>query len=344
MGWDDNGLPTERRVQNYFGVRCDPSLPYDPDFAPPEKPGKQAVADLAGRNFVELCDRLVAEDEQKFEELWRQLGLSVDWSMTYTTIGERAQRDLAARVPAHARPGRGVPGRGADAVGRRLPHRGRAGRARGPRDARRLPHDPLPAGRRRGRHRHRDHPARADPRVRRAGRAPRRRALPPLFGTEVLTPLFGVRVPVRRPPPRRPREGDRHRDDLHVRRPHRRHLVARARPARAADRRLGRPPARRRPRMDVATRPRPTRATSELAGKTIKQARERIVELLRETGDLARRARADHAPGEVLREGRPPARDRHHPPVVHPQRRSRRRPARRAARARSRAALAPRRT
>ena len=29
MGWDDNGLPTERRVQNYFGVRCDPSLPYD---------------------------------------------------------------------------------------------------------------------------------------------------------------------------------------------------------------------------------------------------------------------------------------------------------------------------
>lgn len=34
MGWDDNGLPTERRVQNYFGVRCDPSLPYDSDFVP----------------------------------------------------------------------------------------------------------------------------------------------------------------------------------------------------------------------------------------------------------------------------------------------------------------------
>ena len=32
MGWDDNGLATERRVQNYFGVRCDPSLPTDPDF------------------------------------------------------------------------------------------------------------------------------------------------------------------------------------------------------------------------------------------------------------------------------------------------------------------------
>ena len=35
MGWDDNGLPTERRVQNYYGVRCDPSLPYVEDFVPP---------------------------------------------------------------------------------------------------------------------------------------------------------------------------------------------------------------------------------------------------------------------------------------------------------------------
>src|SRR5688500_13110860 len=32
MGWDDNGLPTERRVQNFYGVRCDPSLPYDAEF------------------------------------------------------------------------------------------------------------------------------------------------------------------------------------------------------------------------------------------------------------------------------------------------------------------------
>ncbi len=91
MGWDDNGLPTERRVQNYFGVRCDPTLPFDPAFEPPEKAPKQAVA-ISRRNFVELCDRLVAEDEQKFEELWRHLGLSVDWSMTYTTIGKPAQR------------------------------------------------------------------------------------------------------------------------------------------------------------------------------------------------------------------------------------------------------------
>ena len=91
MGWDDNGLPTERRVQNYFGVRCDPSLPYDPEFEPPQKPGKQAIP-ISRPNFVELCGRLVVEDEQKFEELWRRLGLSVDWSQTYTTVGAGARR------------------------------------------------------------------------------------------------------------------------------------------------------------------------------------------------------------------------------------------------------------
>jgi len=91
MGWDDNGLPTERRVQNYFGVRCEPSLPYDPSFVPPEKPGKQPVP-VSRPNFIELCARLTAEDEKAFEQLWRHLGLSVDWSMTYATIGKRAQK------------------------------------------------------------------------------------------------------------------------------------------------------------------------------------------------------------------------------------------------------------
>jgi valyl-tRNA synthetase len=91
MGWDDNGLPTERRVQNHFGVRCDPSVPYDPGFSPPERPGEQPVS-VSRPNFVELCLRLTDSDEQVFEALWRRLGLSVDWSMTYTTIGERAQR------------------------------------------------------------------------------------------------------------------------------------------------------------------------------------------------------------------------------------------------------------
>jgi valyl-tRNA synthetase len=102
MGWDDNGLPTERRVQNYYGVRCDPSLPYDPDFTPPLEGGQSAdgqhksskAADqlpISRRNFIELCEKLTAEDEQQFEALWRTLGLSVDWTQTYRTIGPEAQ-------------------------------------------------------------------------------------------------------------------------------------------------------------------------------------------------------------------------------------------------------------
>jgi valyl-tRNA synthetase len=91
MGWDDNGLPTERRVQNYYGVRCDPSLPYDRSFVAPEKPGKQTVS-VSRPNFIELCARLTTEDEKVFEYLWKYLGLSVDWSRTYATISRTAQR------------------------------------------------------------------------------------------------------------------------------------------------------------------------------------------------------------------------------------------------------------
>jgi valyl-tRNA synthetase len=93
MGWVDNGLPTERRVQNYFGVRCDPSLPFDPNFDPDalERPNGEPVA-VSRPNFVELCGRLTAEDERAFEELFRRLALSVDWSMTYATIDERSRR------------------------------------------------------------------------------------------------------------------------------------------------------------------------------------------------------------------------------------------------------------
>ena len=91
MGWDDNGVPTERRVQNYFGVRCDPSLPYDAEFTPPTTPPDRPIP-ISRPNFVELCARLTVEDEQAFENLWRHLGLSVDWTMTYTTIGDRSRR------------------------------------------------------------------------------------------------------------------------------------------------------------------------------------------------------------------------------------------------------------
>ena len=91
MGWDDNGLPTERRVQNYFGVTCDPNLPREADFQPPPSPGKHPVP-VSRPTFVDLCTQLTLEDEKAFEDLFRLLGLSVDWTMTYTTIGEQAQR------------------------------------------------------------------------------------------------------------------------------------------------------------------------------------------------------------------------------------------------------------
>ncbi len=90
MGWDDNGLPTERRVQNYYGVRCDPSVPYDAAFVPPTEPGREQVP-ISRRNFIELCERLTAEDEQAFEQVWRRLGLSVDWSHTYATIDDSSR-------------------------------------------------------------------------------------------------------------------------------------------------------------------------------------------------------------------------------------------------------------
>src|SRR5262249_52357590 len=79
------------RVQNYYGVRCDPSLPYDPGFKPPEQPGKQPIS-VSRPNFIDLCNRLTVDDERAFEDLWRYLGLSVDWAMTYATIGKRSQR------------------------------------------------------------------------------------------------------------------------------------------------------------------------------------------------------------------------------------------------------------
>jgi len=98
MGWDDNGLPTERRVQNYYGVRCDPSLPYDGAFAPPPDAGRpSAVAKrrtiaVSRPNFIELCEELTASDEQAFEDLFRRIGLSVDWTRTYATIDAHCRR------------------------------------------------------------------------------------------------------------------------------------------------------------------------------------------------------------------------------------------------------------
>jgi valyl-tRNA synthetase len=91
MGWDDNGLPTERRVQNLYGVRCSPVLPYrgDEELEPP----RGALSrDISRRAFIELCRRVTAEDEEAFKHLWTRLGLSVDWRREYSTIDDRCRR------------------------------------------------------------------------------------------------------------------------------------------------------------------------------------------------------------------------------------------------------------
>jgi valyl-tRNA synthetase len=92
MGWDDNGLPTERRVQNFYGARCEPSLPYVPDLDPSTLGTPEQPVAVSRPNFIELCERLTAEDEKAFEALFRRLGLSVDWAITYTTIDAASRR------------------------------------------------------------------------------------------------------------------------------------------------------------------------------------------------------------------------------------------------------------
>ncbi|GGL27234.1 valine--tRNA ligase [Phycicoccus endophyticus] len=96
IGWDDNGLPTEKRVQNYYGVRGDASLPYDPGFEPPFRGNAKSTkaADempISRQNFIELCDELTVEDEKAFESLFRRLGFSLDWDISYRTVDDHSR-------------------------------------------------------------------------------------------------------------------------------------------------------------------------------------------------------------------------------------------------------------
>ena len=327
MGWDDNGLPTERRVQNYFGVRCDPSLPYVEGFEPPHSGGdgkSTKAADqlpISRRNFIELCEVLTAEDEKQFESLWRHLGLSRRLVAHLPDHLPRGPGRRAAGVPAEPRARRGVSGRGADAVGRDVPDGRRAGRARGPRHDGRVPPARVPAQlpRRRGwfkrRRLHRDDAPRAPRRVRRPGRAPRRRAVPAAVRHHRPHAAVRRRGARRCALPRGPRQGLRHRHDLHVRRHHRRHVVARA-PARdPADARLGRARAARAAAGD--------RDRGRARGVRGDRGDDRLQRAEARRGDAprvrrhGRRAHAHPAPRQVLREGRQAPRDHHDPPVVH---------------------------
>ena len=243
MGWDDNGLNVERRVQILTGTRCDPSLPYDPDFRPPEKVSKKDKPIPVSRpNFVELCGEVVEQLEQSYFDLWSDLGLSVDWTQTYRTIGPEAtqasqrgflrlvERDLAYRSEAPTL--WDVDFRSAVAQAeledREIPGAYHKIRFDGPRRPADLD---------------RHHPPRAAARLRRPRRPPRRRALPAAVREDRPHPAVRRRGADRRPRAGRARQGHRHRHDLHVRRHHRRHVVARARPRPAGRRPARRPPA-----------------------------------------------------------------------------------------------------
>ena len=71
MGFDDNGLPTERLVERRLGLRA---------------------TEMPRGEFTQRCLRVSEEAEADYRSLWSRLGLSVDWRHTYRTIGALARR------------------------------------------------------------------------------------------------------------------------------------------------------------------------------------------------------------------------------------------------------------
>ncbi|GGS69018.1 valine--tRNA ligase [Nonomuraea spiralis] len=277
IGWDDNGLPTERRVQNVYGVRCDPSLPYDPDFVPPDKPGKREIS-VSRRNFVELCHQLTAIDEKAFEEVWRRVGLSVDWDLLYTTISDESRavsqraflRNLGrgeaylAEAPTLWDVTYRTAVAQAELEDREWPgafHRISFYGERGPVWIETTRPELIPACVALVAH-------------------PDDERYKPLFGTSALTPLFGVEVPILAHHLAEPDKGSgiamicTFGDITDVTWWRELHLPTR--PVIGWDGRML-------PEPPDGVEPEPYK---ELAGKTVHSARERIVELLRESGDL----------------------------------------------------------
>ncbi|MBM31937.1 MAG: valine--tRNA ligase [Chloroflexi bacterium] len=98
MGWDDNGLPTERRVQDYFNVRCDPSQTSIKNIIDVVKSRdkKSNPLKVSRNNFIELCHLVTQEDEKVFKDVFTKIALSVDWTQEYSTIG-KLPRKLAQK-------------------------------------------------------------------------------------------------------------------------------------------------------------------------------------------------------------------------------------------------------
>ena len=328
MGWDDNGVPTERRVENFYGVRCDPSLPYDPDFRPPAEPPKGNRRDdlvrCSRRNFIDLCFGLTAEDEQAFEELWRHLGLSVDWSLTYTTINDQSRRASQRAFLRNLARGEAYQSEAptlwdvrfemavsqAELEDREQPgayHQVAFGRDGG---------DPVVIDTTR---------PELIPACVALVAHPDDERYQPFFETQVRTPLFGVPVPVKAHRLADPEKGTgiamicTFGDTTDV--TWWRELDL---PVRAVVGRNGRLLPDRAPRVHRRGH-RPLRVRARRQDPVQRQGAHR-----RAAGrgrSAAGRAPQDHPPGQVLREGRQAPRDRHLPSVVHPQRRAGGRPA-----------------
>ncbi len=283
MGWDDNGLNTERRVQLMLGIACDPSLPYDPDFRPPAEPPKQPIH-VSRPNFVELCEQVTEQLEQAYFDLWSTLGLSVDWSQTYTTIGDHARRTSQHGFL-------------------RLYEQGHVYRAESPTlwdvDMRtavaqaELEDREIPGAYHRLRFRKADggEPIWIDttrPELLPACVAvvahPDDARYRPLFGTEAATPLFDVRVPIVAHPLADPDKGSgiamicTFGDTTDVTWWRELSLPVRAVVEKGGTISDAAP--------DAITSERGLDAYAQLAGRPIKQAQKRIVELLRESGEL----------------------------------------------------------
>src|SRR5215208_4415919 len=71
FGFDDNGLPTERFVERRLGIRA---------------------RDLSRPDFIAACLEVSREVEERFEAFWKELGMSVDWRLRYSTIDPAARR------------------------------------------------------------------------------------------------------------------------------------------------------------------------------------------------------------------------------------------------------------
>ena len=71
FGLDNNGLPTELLIEKKHGI---------------------AAEDLGRDKFVELVMHDVKEYNEQYINLFKRLGLSIDWSLTYETISKDVQK------------------------------------------------------------------------------------------------------------------------------------------------------------------------------------------------------------------------------------------------------------